>query len=459
MSLIMKGANLLKQPVNPNYCATIVRLGQITDLPGCDNIKHAAVFGARVIVSKTAKTGDLGVYFPPECQLSPDFLKANGLYRPKLQLADWPKQGGFFEESGRIKTVKLRGYYSEGFWAPIGYLDCFTPEPEYLLEGATFDEIADKWVCRKYVSRRNPASTKLGQPRRKTKRDRIVAGQFREHFDTLNLKRYNYMLTGQEIVSITHKYHGTSLIVGNLLTERPLKWYEKLAKRLGVTVKEQEYQPVWSSRKVIKGVGIPVEGANHFYGSDVWGDAAKDIIPKLPKGYTVYAEIVGYTAGGSPIQKGYTYGRKSGFDVYVYRVTQTNPDGVVVDMPWKQLVQWCGSVDLVPVGEIYYGRLDKAAPAFGSTLVEKLYRHYNQMEGVDKECPFNPGLPYEGVVIRVDGLHQCSSYKLKTMAFLEHETKLLDSGVADMEADDDQTIGEDGSETEEAGGSTSAPTN
>jgi hypothetical protein len=42
-------------------------------------------------------------------------------------------------------------------------------------------------------------------------------------------------------------------------------------------------------------------------------------------------------------------------------------------------------------------------------------------------------LPMEGYVIRKDFLHQAEAYKIKNIAFLEMETKQLDSGEADIE--------------------------
>ena len=52
-----------------------------------------------------------------------------------------------------------------------------------------------------------------------------------------------------------------------------------------------------------------------------------------------------------------------------------------------------------------------------------------------KDCPpVAPKLVDEGVCVRVDGL---SPYilKAKSPVFLQHETKLLDKGVEDMESD------------------------
>ena len=52
----------------------------------------------------------------------------------------------------------------------------------------------------------------------------------------------------------------------------------------------------------------------------------------------------------------------------------------------------------------------------------------------DGDCPYNKGkIPAEGIVLRVDRLSECESFKLKNFRFLEHESKLLDKGEMDLE--------------------------
>lgn len=41
-----------EKPQNPNYCATVVELRSFVDLPNCDNVKAALIFGNSVIVGK-----------------------------------------------------------------------------------------------------------------------------------------------------------------------------------------------------------------------------------------------------------------------------------------------------------------------------------------------------------------------------------------------------------------------
>lgn len=96
----------LGTPKNRNYAAVVVALQNFVDLPNCDNVKAALIFGNSVIVGKDTKTGDVGVFFPVETQLLREFLANNNLFRkPEWGNVDQEKKG-FFEEHGRVKAKR-----------------------------------------------------------------------------------------------------------------------------------------------------------------------------------------------------------------------------------------------------------------------------------------------------------------------------------------------------------------
>ena len=75
-------------------------------------------------------------------------MKVNNLYR-KADLNLDPTKQGFFEESGRVKCIKLRGLASEGLIMPIYELCKFAGEPIDSVEmsklvGTEFDTVNDK---------------------------------------------------------------------------------------------------------------------------------------------------------------------------------------------------------------------------------------------------------------------------------------------------------------------------
>lgn len=446
-----------QEPKNKNYCAVVVALKNFVDLPNCDNVKAALIFGNSVIVGKDQQVGDLGLFFPVETALSPEFLANNNLYRK----VEWGNvnpdaRPGFFEQHGRVKAMKFRGHKSEGFWIPLEsllYLPYWRNEElvrlDFLPEGTEFDAIGEHEICHKYIPRRNPGRAWVGQGKQPRTEDRLVDGQFRFHIDTEQLRRNMHKLEPWTIISISDKWHGTSAIVSNVLVQRKLPWYERVLRKLGVRVQESEYGLVWASRRVVKGVGGEAKvNTAHYYDTDIWGVVAREIGDLVPKGYTVYGEIVGYTPDGAMIQKGYHYGCEVGAHRFVvYRITYTNPDGQVVEFGWKQMQEWCAKYGLEMVKEVFYGCAEELYTKMTyeiGTGVEDIERWQegflqhliNLVE--DRLCPHNNcEVPAEGVVVRIEHLDQCEAYKLKSFAFLKRESDALDKGELDLETAQD----------------------
>lgn len=436
----------MRLPRNPNYVATIVALRTFVDLPNCDNVKSAIIFGSSVIVAKDVKAGDVGLFFPPETQLSTEFIANNNLFRKHEYGNLDPSKAGFFEQQGRVKTMKFRGHKSEGFWIPFSSLNYLVhkvgiDDLSFLdVEGTSFDFVGEHEICRKYI----PKSLKHIDTKNKSKgkvarlEDSIVDGQFRFHFDTENLRRNVHKVMSTDLISISDKWHGTSAVYSKVLVKRKLGLFERILDKLGVSIQKSVYGLTYSSRRVIKAVNGEAKGNNnHFYSEDIWGVVAREVEHKIPNGFTVYGEIVGFTPNGEAIQEGYSYRCAKGEHKFVvYRATQTSLDGLVTELGWTQLEEFCAKYgfDLVPflyVGHanVVFDELDPDDASWSEkflALLESRYVH-------DQDCFYNPGLPAEGIVLRIDRLHEAESYKLKNFRFLKRESDELDKGVLDTE--------------------------
>ena len=441
----------LNKPKNENYAATVVDLKDFVDLPNCDNVKAALIYGNSVIVAKTAQAGEQGLFFPVETQLSTIFLGSNNLFRHH----EWGNidstKTGFFEQHGRVKAVRFRGHKSEGFWIPINSLS-FIPGIKIndFNVGDTFDEIDNIPICTKYISKDGP----VGEPnsKRSSQTTHIVEGQFRFHYDTSNLKKNIYKLQPTDIISISDKWHGTSAIIGKVLVGRELSWLERLLTKFGIKIQTTEYATICSSRRVIKGIGK--------FNSDLYGTVAKEVEDKILKGYTLYGEIVGYKPDGSHIQKGtkgkvYHYGCEKGEHKFVvYRIVSTNVDGKTLELTWLQMKEFCNKYGLEMVKELYYGTVLEFLKTYdpdgyfcqkylGPNQQETWHQYLLEVIQTtfvnDQMCPHNNNeLPAEGVVVRIDHLDECESWKLKNFAFLELETKMNDAGEVDIETQESE---------------------
>jgi RNA ligase len=439
---------VFQKPKNENYCATVVQLDSFVSLEKgdggrlpCDNVKGALIFGQHVIVGRDTEPGSIGLFFPPETALSTEFIAANNLYRkPEFGNADPQAKGGYFEQHGRVRTVKFRGHKSEGFWIPLSCLS-YLGAAISVSVGDTFDVIGDHEICSKYVPKTNSRPDGgMRQPRIARVEDRLVDGQFRFHPDTAQLRRNLHKIEPDTIVTITDKWHGTSAVFGNLLVKRKLGILERIAKWFGVRVQENDYGLVWSSRNIIKGIGGNARpDAAHFYDADIWGIVAHEIKDRIPKGFTIYGEIVGFTPNGSPIQRGYHYGCPANQHRFlVYRVTFTNPGGHVVELPWRQMQEFCSRNGLETVKELYHGT---AIAIHGATLMEQqddwqssFAEKIQSLFVRDQTCHYNNNeVPAEGIVLRIDRYDEAEAFKLKNFAFLKRETESLDAGELDIE--------------------------
>lgn len=411
----------LDKPQNENYAAVIVKIKSLTPLEGLDNLVGAHFFGYQAIVSKDVKVGDVGVLFTAETQLSKDFTKQNSLYR-HAELNKNTDKAGFIEDNRRVRAIKLRGNVSNALFMSLDSLGWTKAKIDKLEEGDTFDVLNGKEICNKFV-RKTKKSNGANAAQIEEKYIRVDKKFMPEHIDSIQYARNKHLIKGDTQIVVTQKLHGTSVRIANTLVNRKLTVLEKISQKLGAKIQKTEFDNVYGSRKVIKDVNNPNQ--NHFYDSDVWTDTGKKIDGLLPEGYIVYGEVIGYV-GESPIQKNYTYNVPVGnSELYVYRVATINNQGIQVDLSWTQVKEFCRNSGLKHVPEFYSGmhknfKVDK--------FIDKTYYPtYKNAIPTSADSPVD-----EGVCIRAEGITP-TILKAKSPMFLEHETKMLDQEVDDIE--------------------------
>lgn len=412
----------LKPPENPNYAATIVTIKQLIPLDNCDNVVATIIFGNQAIVGKATQVGDVCVFFPPECQLSDEFVRTNNLYR-HADYNDNKEVKGYFDENRRVRAQRFRGHRSDAFVIPLKSLEYTGFNFENIPDGFTFDELNGHEICRKFVRKGQRFNTHSPQPKFK----RVDELFFPKHFDTENYFRNADKIDPDDTVIITQKLHGTSVRIGNIPVKRKLRFRERVAKFFGVKIEEFEYDYVYGSRNVVKDPNNPDQ--NHFYDSDIYTRYGEQLYGLLPKGFMVYGELIGWTPGGSPIQDRYTYDVPLGYaDLYVYRVSYINPDGREFDLTWDQVKEFCKNRALKSVPEI------STSVGWEASLQVNLLLDKNLKEYTTIGIPVGKGKVDEGVCLRVDRGDRPLILKAKSPIFLEHETKLFDNpDCVDME--------------------------
>ncbi len=447
---------------NANYCATVVKIANIIPLDGRDNIVGTLIFGNHVIVSKDTKVGDMGIYFPVETALSDIFLKENNLYRDS-SLNKNQEAKGYFEKNRRIRCMKFGGHKSEGLFMPLSSVSVFTNDVPEL--GTDFDYIDEQLVCEKYIIKQNfpTQGNKESKQNKRLKRiSKLIEKQFAFHKDTAMFGKNLHQFNLDDVISITYKMHGTSAIFSKVNCKKPLTRIERFLKRLGVNVVDTQYDNIYASRKVVKNQYLNPKNSAGFYDVDIWGLANEVIAPCLDNGMTVYAEIVGFQPTGKAIQsikagvynygcrftKAEDYNGKTGiemhdmglFEIYVYRITSTNIDGVKHEWSAKQVQQWCKSRGLKAVPEMFYGYvqdyMENTNKPYDPENFRELWLECMMTDAgfyMEKECFMcKDPVPTEGVVIRKETL-ELEAYKLKCFRFRAAETKELDEGNENIE--------------------------
>jgi hypothetical protein len=255
------------------------------------------------------------------------------------------------------------------------------------------------------------------------------------------LKQDRYDLT----INSTHNFfangiliHNTSAVFSNILVKRKLNIFEKILKKLGFKIQEKEYDCIYSSRRVIKNKFFP--NKNSYYSENIWqlwADKLKNIIPK---GFTLYGEIVGYLSNNKFIQKNYHYGCEPGIsEFYVYKITFTNEDGLVTELNRPAIENFCNKYGLKYTPLYYYGKIKNLFNLnfndknWTLKFIEKLEKNDN-FNLNDSKCEMNNfEVPAEGIVLRIENIFNMIPLKLKNWSFMEFESKQIDNNENDIE--------------------------
>ena len=426
------------------YCGYITTLHNLRKHSNADRLKCVEVFGQNVIVDLSYEEGKRVVFFPSDGQLSEEFATDNNLIRKKDENGN--NIGGYMEpEKRNITAIRLRGERSEGLVLPIEVLSKYT-DISKLKDGDQITVLNGHEICKKYIPKRNQSQRthNNNQEKHKKKFEKEVVSFpfFDEHIDTSQLDYNLYAFKEGDIVYLTRKLHGTSFREMNAIQITKKKRNPIVKKIFRLKDKEvKEYKLVAGTRRVV----IKDFDKECYYSSNAFRKPYHDFFKdKLPKGMEVFGEIVGWVNETTPImgkcnnklvkdkafekmygkETVFTYGCEPGEnDMYVYRMTMTNEDGVVIELPTEEVKMWCERMGckFVPI-------LDK----FLFTTIEDLNERVNRWLDVPDEIDSRHVA--EGVVARIDNRGKFTAYKRKSFTFKCIEGIVKDtSDTPDME--------------------------
>jgi RNA ligase (TIGR02306 family) len=285
---------------NNNSVCFVARINEIKSIEGADNIEQAIVGGWSCIIQKNQYSEGGLVIVATTDAIIPE------------SLSDHMNVTNYLRKGGRVRTVKLKGVYSECLIIPFMYANISTKRK--LVEGSDCMDILQIFKYEPPVKQ-----IQLASGRKIKYKDNP---NFHVYYKFPNLKNVDGMFTEEDIVEITRKIHGTNSRYG-IVKKTKLSLLDKVKKFFRLADKWLEYEFIVGSHNVEKG-----SDSQGFYDTNVWYDIEKkyNIKSKLwnwvrrhnpidiGEGIVLYGEIY-----GPGIQKNYDYGldeiKFAGFDI------------------------------------------------------------------------------------------------------------------------------------------------
>ena len=349
---------------NKNSVCYVARINEIKEIPGADNIEQGVIGGWNCIIKKGEyKVDDLVVVATTDAVIP-------------VELSDAMNVTNYLRKGQRVRTVKLRGVYSECLIIPLSHIPYKGTTKEYF-EGKDM-------MTAMGVSKYEPPAVQVQlSSGRKIRYHQNP--NFHVYYKFPNMKNVPDIFTGEDDVQITRKIHGTNARYG-IVKKLKLSLWDKIRKFMGFADEWIEYEYVYGSHNVEKG-----SDSQGFYDTDVWMEVAQkyDLKKKLwhvfktmkssgaydiDSGLVIYGEIF-----GPGIQKNYDYGLEE-IKLEIFDIT-TN--GGYLEP--ERTLYFCENILLLPHVEILYT---------GQWSQEEQDKHVfgNFIEGTK--------IPHEGVVVK-----------------------------------------------------------
>jgi len=287
---------------NNNSVCYVARVNEIKEIPGADNIEQGVIGGWNCIIKKGEyKVDDLVVVATTDAVIP-------------QELSDAMNVTNYLRKGQRVRTVKLRGVYSECLIIPLTYV-----QGVKRVEGTDVMELLGIFKYEPPVRQ-----VQLAGGRKIKYKDNP---NFTVYHKFPNIKNVTGMFSEKDNVQITRKMHGTNARYG-IVKKHKLSFWDKCKKFLRLADKWIEYEYVYGSHNVEKG-----SDTQGFYDTDVWRTIADkydiknklwhfvksvdlSIFEEVGSGIVLYGEVY-----GPGIQKNYDYGLKelefAGFDITI----------------------------------------------------------------------------------------------------------------------------------------------
>lgn len=278
---------------NLNSVCYINKINKIESIENADKIEKITVNGWSAIAQKGIhKEGDLVLCMTTDAVIPEELAVKWGV-------------AGYLRKGNRVRTIKLKGTYSEVVLIPL--VDTYDFHNDRISEGKDMMDILG-------IFKYEPPETIINLPGGKQikQKDNL---NFNKYHKFPNHKNTPNMFNEEDEVVVTRKIHGTNARFG-IVKKNKLSFWDKIKRLFGYEV---EYEFILGSHNVIK--TYSKDGG--FYNDNVWAECAVkyaieeklwDLFYKIREtepdllgtGIILYGEIFGEGIQGQH----YTYGLK-----------------------------------------------------------------------------------------------------------------------------------------------------
>lgn len=401
------------------YFGLVTKLQNVRKDENSDRLYLAECFGEGVIIGSDMQEGQMVLYLPTDGQIERWFGDRYNLFRKNR---DGTAQGGYLEDNGHVRAIKLRGNQSSGIVISLDKIYSFFGDQNWS-DNDKVNTINGKEFCRKYIPNHKgwakKSSQNSGTSYKGRKAEGVVYPEFSMHSDTEQLAYNLDKFHPGDIINLSLKMHGTSSRHMKTYAEMPRGFFRKL---FHMKPKTKSVYVCGTRRCVV------TENSRGYYGNDEFRMKHHRILePFIEDNMEVYGEIVGYygpsetetimpIADNSKIndkafikQFGkrtiFSYGCEPGeSEFYVYRITANNGEK---EFTPDEIIVWCNKNGIKHVPYI---------DTFEFTTVEDLQNRINTYfeELAD---PIGKTHVKEGVVVRILNRPSWKAYKSKTYEF------------------------------------------
>jgi RNA ligase (TIGR02306 family) len=300
---------------NLNSVCYVAKIDEIKAIEGADNIEQAVIGGWNCIVKKGSHTiNDHVIIATTDAVIPEDIAESVGITN-------------YLRKGNRVRTVKLRGVYSECLVIPATHLPISLKHK--LSDGkGYFGTVGSDCMELLGIFKYEPPAVQVQLASGKKIRY-YQNPNFHVYYKFPNIKNVAGIFNEDDTVQITRKLHGTNARYG-IVKKTKLGLWDKI-KRFFFNDPWIEYEYVYGSHNVEKG-----SDSQGFYDTDVWRTVAekyyikeklwdyvrRNTVDEIGNGIVLYGEVY-----GPGIQKNYDYKLKeiqfAGFDITIDTKYQT----------------------------------------------------------------------------------------------------------------------------------------